>query len=226
MRGGAVPLERPRPLCGCQRGTRPAPDGGSPGPAVHGSTRRRDPAVIEPTLTVAVGQATTVPPARHSTLVGSGMNPGSGVVPGGGRVCPASGSWSSHRRYAGCAAPPVGEREEWPVILRHLGRGHGRSPDHRPHGGYSAFVGGGESHEMWRDRQLYGVEKPRHQRAAPAPAGTLTGKRDIRRRIRGRARRASGLEAPDPEDTVSTSAETRRSCAARHTLHGAARGRQ
>jgi hypothetical protein len=29
------------------------------------------------------------------------------------------------------------------VILRHLGRGHGRSPDHRPHGGCSAFVGGG-----------------------------------------------------------------------------------
>ena len=35
----------------------------------------------------------------------------------------------------------------WPAILRHLGRGHGRSPDHRPHGGCSAFVGGGESHE-------------------------------------------------------------------------------
>jgi hypothetical protein len=31
------------------------------------ATGRRDPAVIGPTLTVAVGQATTVPPARHST---------------------------------------------------------------------------------------------------------------------------------------------------------------
>src|SRR2546423_1088438 len=32
----------------------------------------------------------------------------------------------------------------WPAILRHLGRGHGRSPDHRPHGGCSTFVDGGE----------------------------------------------------------------------------------
>jgi hypothetical protein len=125
---------------------------------------------------VAVGQATTVPPARHSTLVGSGMNPGSEVVPGGGRVCPDSGSWSSHRRYAGRAAPPVGECEKWPVILRHLGRGHGRSPDHRPHGGYSAFVGWGGVPRIGRDRQLYGVDIRRCQHATPTSAGTLTGK--------------------------------------------------
>jgi hypothetical protein len=69
VRGGAVPLERPRPFCGCLRCTRPAPDGGSPGRAVRDvtGTGRRDPAFIGATLTVAVGQATTVPPARHST---------------------------------------------------------------------------------------------------------------------------------------------------------------
>ena len=55
------------------------------------------------------------------------------------------------------ACSTAGGRAWWPVILRHLGRGHGRSPDHRPHGGCSAFVGGGEIHESRRDRQLYEV---------------------------------------------------------------------
>jgi hypothetical protein len=35
----------------------------------------------------------------------------------------------------------------WPVILRHRGRGHGRSPDHRPLGGYSSPHGWGETHK-------------------------------------------------------------------------------
>ena len=60
------------PRYGCLRCTYPAPDGGSPGPAVQEGSRQRDPAVIGPTLTVAVGQATTVPPARHSTRWGAG----------------------------------------------------------------------------------------------------------------------------------------------------------
>jgi hypothetical protein len=49
-----------------------------------------------------------------------------------------------------CGARSTADGRElgWPVILRHLGRGHGRSPDHRPHGGHSAFVGGGSSHEF------------------------------------------------------------------------------
>lgn len=66
--------------------------------------------------------------------------------------------WRSHRRRAGRATPPVGERGAWPVILRHLGRGHGRSPDHRPLGGRSAFVGGGGVPQKGQDRRLYGVE--------------------------------------------------------------------
>ncbi|MCA1694723.1 MAG: hypothetical protein LC749_08335, partial [Actinobacteria bacterium] len=44
------------------------------------------------------------------------------------------------------------------MTLRHLGRGHGRSPDHRPHDGYSALAGAGVTHDIRRDRQLYGVE--------------------------------------------------------------------
>ena len=114
-------------------------------------------------------------------------------------------------------------RMGWPVILRHLGRGHGRSPDHRPHGGYSALVGGGgptNRGEAASSMELaYGVESVWYQRAAPTPAGTLAGHGDVDGRIRDRIRRT-----PDPEDTVS--AETRCSCAARHTLHGATRGRQ
>ncbi len=35
----------------------------------------------------------------------------------------------------------------WPVILRHRGRGHGRSPDHRPLGGCSSPHGWGEAHK-------------------------------------------------------------------------------
>ena len=35
----------------------------------------------------------------------------------------------------------------WPVILRHRGRGHGRSPDHRPLGGCSSPRGWGEAHK-------------------------------------------------------------------------------
>jgi len=46
----------------------------------------------------------------------------------------------------------------WPVTLDISGRGHGRSPDHRPHGDYSALVGAGGTHESRRDRQLYEVE--------------------------------------------------------------------
>ena len=119
----------------------------------------------------------------------------------------------------------------WPVILRHLGRGHGRSPDHRPHGGCSAFVGGGRPTS--RDETASSMELTYrwYQRVAPAPAGTLVGNRDIGWHIRDRTRRApdpdpeeTDPEETDPEDT--SSPETRCSCTARHTLHGAARGRQ
>jgi hypothetical protein len=69
VRGGAVPLERPRPICGCLR---LHASGAGRGISRARTARRdvhwrRNPAVIGPTLTVAVGQATTVPPARHST---------------------------------------------------------------------------------------------------------------------------------------------------------------
>lgn len=88
--------------------------------------------------------------------------------------------------------------------------------------------GWGETHEPRRDRQLYGVDKQWYQRVAPAPTGTLAGNKDIGWHIRDRTRRAPDPdpeeEGTDLEDTVS--AETRCSWAARHTLHGAARGRQ
>jgi hypothetical protein len=72
-------------------------------------------------------------------------------------LAPGPGLRHSHRRSYG-AGNTAGGRGGWPVILRHLGRGHGRSPDHRPHGGCSAFAGGGETHESRQDRQLYGIE--------------------------------------------------------------------
>jgi hypothetical protein len=55
------------------------------------------------------------------------------------------------------ACSTAGGRAWWPVILRHLGRGHGRSPDHRPHWRLLSPRGWGETHESRRDRQLYGV---------------------------------------------------------------------
>jgi hypothetical protein len=45
----------------------------------------------------------------------------------------------------------------WPVTVRYLGRGHGRSPVHQPPDGYSALMDAGETHDTRRDRQLYGV---------------------------------------------------------------------
>ena len=215
------------PPCGCLRCTRPAPDGGSPGHAVHDGTctGRRDPAVIGPTLTVAVGQATTVPPARHSTGWGA-------MWVQAVKLC------SVRRAVPSCGAPTGGTRAEqhrrweslvWPAILRHLGRGHGRSPDHRPHGGCSAFAGGGRPDETWRDRQLYGIEVNSDQCTAAGP----TESSDTGGRIGGTAKRAPVTHAPDMEETnpeatapFPLSAWTRCSCAARHTLHSAVRGRQ
>lgn len=114
------------------------------------------------------------------------------------------------------------------MILRHLGRGHGRSPDHRPHGGCSAFVGGGRPTNRDETASSMELTTQWYQRVAPAPTGTLAGNRDIGWHIRDRTRRAPAPnpeeEETDLEDTVS--AETRCSWAARHTLHGAARGRQ
>ncbi|MGA8518576.1 MAG: hypothetical protein WB735_10620, partial [Pseudonocardiaceae bacterium] len=69
--------------------------------------RARDPAVIGPTLTVAVGQATTVPPARHSTGWGAVWVQAVKLYP---VRWSRSGLWRSHRRHAGRAAPPVGGR--------------------------------------------------------------------------------------------------------------------
>src|SRR5918992_5003168 len=125
MNCGAGPFLSNGPAhCGCLRYTPPAPDGGTPGPAVtsdsnqaiRASTGRWDPAIIGSTFAVAVGQATTMPPARHSTRLRAG--------------------WV---RLWSCGV--------WPVILRHRGRGHGRSPDHRPLGGCSSPRGWGEAHK-------------------------------------------------------------------------------
>ncbi len=89
--------------------------------------------------------------ALHS--VGSGVGPGCGVV---------------------------GKNMVWPVILRHRGRGHGRSLDHRPLGGCSSLVGGGRTTKAM-NRQLYGVEVTssalQHSRRNGRP-----GQRDLRRR--------------------------------------------
>jgi hypothetical protein len=213
---------------------------GTPGPAMHGGHRAAGSGGHRTNVDGGgrSGNDGATGAALHSG--GERVDPDSEVVSGevvvsgvSGEVVPGGcgysgpGLWRSHRRYAGRAAPPVGEWG-WPVILRHLGRGHGRSPDHRPHGGCSAFRGWGETHEPRRDRQLYGVDKQWYQRVAPAPTGTLAGNRDIGWHIRDRTRRGPDPdpeeEGTDLEDTIS--AETRCSCAARHTLHGAARGRQ
>ena len=162
VRGGTVPLERSRPSCGCLRCTRPAPDGGLPGPHCAGEVTSVHRA------TGSGGHRANVDGGGRS---GNDGSTGAALQLGGERrgsrlwscarwleVRPGPRVWRSHRRYAGRAAPPVGG-VGWPVILRHLGRGHGRSPDHRPHGGCSGpFVGGGEPHERQRDRQLYGVD--------------------------------------------------------------------
>lgn len=97
-------------------------------------TGQWDPAIIGATLTVTVGQATTVH-RRGTPLDEEWDEPGYGVV----ALPPATrGAYNAAGRRVWL----------WPAILRHLGRGHGRSPDYRPHGGCSAFVGGGESHDQ------------------------------------------------------------------------------
>ncbi len=75
LRGGTVPLERPRPIAGAcaarvRRRTGDLPACGAlddSHQAPGGGIRR-----IGPPSRWRVGQATTVPPARHSTRVGSG----------------------------------------------------------------------------------------------------------------------------------------------------------
>ena len=82
LRGGAVPLERPRPICGCLRCTRPAPDGGSPEPSVPAGHR----AVGSGGHRTSVddggrsGNDDATGAALHS--VKSGVGPGYVVVPG------------------------------------------------------------------------------------------------------------------------------------------------
>jgi hypothetical protein len=104
-------------------------------------TGQWDPAIIGATLTVTVGQATTVH-RRGTPLDEEWDEPGYGVValpPATRGACNAAG----RRVWL------------WPAILRHLGRGHGRSPDYRPHGGCSAFVGGGSPTNSARPPALW-----------------------------------------------------------------------
>ncbi len=134
LRGGAVPLERPRPFCGCRRCTVSGAGRGSPGLAVH-------------EVTTATGSGV------HRTSVDGGSRSGNDGATGAALHSVGSGM----EPYWSCAAPTGGirglhhrkwESLGWPVILRHLGRGHGRSPDHRPHGGCSAIRGWGETREL------------------------------------------------------------------------------
>jgi hypothetical protein len=177
-------------------------------------TGRWDPAVIRATLTVTVGQATTV--HRRGTPLDED------------RVMEL---WRSHRRRAGRATPPAGEC------------GCGRQPfdisvggtDVRRIAGHMAaaqpsWVGGSPTNQ-WRDRQLYGVgSSGRRQRAAAAAVGNMA----AGWRTCHPFRSALNLEKIDSEavDSAETacegtlSAETRCSCAACHTLHDAARERQ
>jgi hypothetical protein len=132
--------------------------------AIHTKHRQRDPAVIRPNVDGGgrSGNDGATGAALHSA--GSGVGPGSwSCVRWVGNP---AGLWCSHRRRPGRAAPPVGGVVAWPVILRHLGRGHGRSPDHRPHGGCSALVSGGNPRIAARPPALWSWSNrdlsPRH----------------------------------------------------------------
>lgn len=119
----------------------------------------------------------------------------------------------------------------WPVTLRHLGRGHGRSPDHRPLGGCSAFVGGGEPHEtVARPPALWSCGTGRRQGATAAAAGNMAAGWLTCQPLRlALSLEKTDLEAVDSAETAcegTLSAEMRYSCAACHTLHDAARDRQ
>ncbi len=122
----------------------------------------------------------------------------------------------------------------WPVTLQHLGRGHGRSLDHRPRGGCSALVDAGETHDNRRDRQLYGTDsdvspirllRQGGDTSQPAPGARSQRKRGARARpaIRCTAlyEGASGSSTPDsdPEDPARgrrAQRATRRSDGAAH----------
>jgi hypothetical protein len=140
------------PHCGCLRYTCPAPDGGSPGACgalvdsnqVPGGGIRRS---SEHAVTVAVGQATTVPPARHSTRWGTRETrlmelSGAGAPTGGVRGV-------QHRRWesGGVAGDPSTSRSGARTFA-------GSPATWRP----LSLRGWGGVPRKGQDRRLYGVE--------------------------------------------------------------------
>jgi hypothetical protein len=99
---------------------------GLPGLRCTRAPGRRYPAVIGPTWTVAAGQTTTAPPARHSTRVGSALGPTVELSPVGAVPCRGGDTPPGSPLRFAARSVQAGDILVWPVILRHLGRGHGR----------------------------------------------------------------------------------------------------
>jgi hypothetical protein len=166
--GGAVPLERPRPIEGACATRVRRRTGDLPGLRCAGVSHQ----ALGGGIRRSSDQTSRWRSVRQRRCHRRGTPLGWGA--GGSRL------WSCarvDRAHPGCDTPP-GRRSGraaptrrmvvWPVTLRHLGRGHGRSPDHRPRGGCSALVGGGRPTTCGKTASS--MELRPDQPAAPAAA--------------------------------------------------------